>query len=173
MKKLCMLFLATVIFVCVFGCQNKEFDELQSQVKIEEQNKELVKKYIQEINNKNTQIYDEMCVPEYKFYVPSINSNPKSLQETKEFVKMVYAAFPDAYHNIKEIFADKDRVIVWYVFTGTQEGEFQGIPATGNKVICSMFVILKINNGKIIEEREEADYLGIMQQLGMELKRKD
>jgi predicted ester cyclase len=56
---------------------------------------------------------------------------------------------------------------------GTHQGEFAGIPATGNKVEISGIMIGRIENGKIVEEREEMDMLGLFMQLGMELKPKE
>ena len=44
-----------------------------------------------------------------------------------------------------------------------------GIPATGNKVEFGAIIIYTIENGKIIEMREEGDILGLFMQLGMEL----
>jgi len=52
---------------------------------------------------------------------------------------------------------------------GTHEGEWQGIPPTGNKVETSAIFITRIVNGKIVEHREEDNSLGFMMQLGMEL----
>ncbi len=48
-----------------------------------------------------------------------------------------------------------------------------GIPATGNKYESSGILINRIENGKIVEAREELDQLGMMMQLGMELKPKE
>jgi predicted ester cyclase len=48
-----------------------------------------------------------------------------------------------------------------------------GIPATGNEVEVSSIIIFRIENGKVAEERQEADMLGFMQQFGMELKPKE
>ncbi|MCK4430721.1 MAG: ester cyclase [Candidatus Aminicenantes bacterium] len=49
----------------------------------------------------------------------------------------------------------------------------QGIPATGNKVEFGAIIIFRIENGKIVEAIEEADVLGWVMQLGMELKPKE
>jgi predicted ester cyclase len=48
-----------------------------------------------------------------------------------------------------------------------------GIPATGNQVHMAALHIGKIVNGKIKEWLAVEDYLGLMQQLGMELKPKE
>ncbi len=56
---------------------------------------------------------------------------------------------------------------------GTTRILLWGIPATGNKIEGSNIILMRIENGKIVEEREEADMLGLMMQLGMELKPKE
>jgi predicted ester cyclase len=48
-----------------------------------------------------------------------------------------------------------------------------GFPATGNKFEYSAIVIVRIEDGRIIEEKIEFDELGFMMQLGMELKPKE
>jgi hypothetical protein len=45
-----------------------------------------------------------------------------------------------------------------------------GNPATGNKFELNLINMSRVKNGKIVEEREDYDSLGLMQQLGMELK---
>jgi predicted ester cyclase len=47
-----------------------------------------------------------------------------------------------------------------------------GIPPTGNKVEVGGLNIWRIENGKIVEDWEDADMSGWMMQLGMELKPK-
>jgi predicted ester cyclase len=48
----------------------------------------------------------------------------------------------------------------------------EGIPPTGKTVTMSMFTIFRLVDGKIAEEWEIFDELGLMTQLGMELKPK-
>lgn len=176
MKK--SVIILSILFCFLISCQDKqikaEFEELKTQAKIEAQNIEVVKKIFEEINeNQNLHIYDELCDPQYQFYSPSITPNPLSLKQVKEFAKATIAAFPDVNYNIKEIFADGEYVIVWNIFNGTHEGNYQGIPATGNKIEVSSILIFRLQNGKIVEEREEADMLGAMMKFGMELQMKE
>ncbi|NIM58991.1 MAG: ester cyclase [Candidatus Aminicenantes bacterium] len=176
MKKLTII--PFVILLCfAFGCQGKELnaelEEFKAQAELEGQNKELVKRIVEELNKGNIEIFGELYAPDYGFYSPSNSPKPMSLEELIEFLKMILKAFPDANWSIEELFAEGDRVIVRFIFAGTHEGEFQGIPATGNKVDLSSIIIFRIKNGKVIEEREDANMLGVMMQLGMELKPKE
>ena len=177
MKKLTMILTLAMILCFMVGCQDKKamakLEKFKAQAALEEQNKEIVKRFFEELNKGNIEIYEELCTPDYGFYQPSNTPKPMSREETKEFIKMILKTFPDVKWNIKEIFAAGDRVIVWFINTGTHEGEFQGIPATGNKVEVGTIVIYRIKNGQIVEEKEEFNALGLMMQLGMEFKPKE
>jgi len=84
--------------------------------------------------------------------------------------KAFFRSFPDATTNIEESIAAGDKVITRWILRGTHKGEFMGIVGTGNKVETSGIMITRIENGKIVEDREDYDALGMIQQLGMELK---
>ena len=86
---------------------------------------------------------------------------------------MLFRAFPDINWRIEKLFAVGDSAIIRTIATATHQGEFQGIPASGNKTEASSILIWILKNGKIVEEREEFNSLGLMQQLGMELKPKE
>ena len=57
--------------------------------------------------------------------------------------------------------------------SGIHQGEFLGIPPTGNKFKGSGILIFRIKNGKVVELWEEFDGVGLLEQLGMELKPKE
>ncbi len=177
MKKLCMILPMALILCFMVGCQDKEamaeLEAMKAQAEVEEQNKDLVKRYTEAWNKGNSESYEKFYAPDYVSYFPSNRLESMSQEERIENRKMIFRAFPDLNQSIEELFAVGDRVIVRIIITGTHEGEFQGIPATGNKFEFSGIAIHRIKNGKIIEERFNMDVLGAMMQLGMELKPKE
>ena len=177
MKKLCMILPLALILCFMVGCQDKEamaeLEELKAQAEVEEQNKDLVKRMYEAFEKGDFEAYKEVVAPEYVWYLPSRSTKPISREETIEFGKMLRNGFPDFSYSIEELIAEDDIVLSRFTFRGTHEGEFQGIPATGNKVEMSGVMITRIENGKIVEDKEEYDGLGFMQQLGMELKPKE
>ncbi|MFQ5825053.1 MAG: ester cyclase [bacterium] len=177
MKKLVMILPMALILCFMVGCQNKEtkaeLEEMKAQAEVEEQNKELMRKSFQEWNKGNFDFFMEATTPAYVYYSPSGNPNPMSREETVENVKVFWKGFPDISVNIEELIAVGDKIIVRLIARGTHEGEFMGIPATGNKIEFSGIIISRIENGKFVEEWEEMDTLGLMMQLGMELTPKD
>ena len=176
MKKLCMILPMALILCFMVGCQDKEamaeLEAMKAQAEVEEQNKEIVNRMWEAWSKGDFETFKELLAPDYVYFVPSRSTTPMSLEETIELVKMLHNAFPDITFSIEELIAVEDIVISRFIVRGTHEGEFQGIPATGNKTEVSGIMITRIENGKIVEDKKELDMLGQMMQLGMELKPK-
>jgi predicted ester cyclase len=173
-----LLVVSLVLLLCfAFGCQSKaekaELEKFRAQAKVEEQNRALLVGVFNELNKKNADVYQELYAPEYRWYFPSANPKGLSREEESEFVKLLWAGFPDCHWDIEEMVAHGDGVIARFVFKGTHTGEFQGLLPTGNKTEIGGIWMGRVKDGKIVESREEDDLLGWMQQLGMELKPKE
>jgi len=177
MKKLCVILPLALILCFMVSCQDKEakaeLEEMKTQAKVEAKNEELVKRSIEAWGKGDFEAFKELLAPDFAFYYPSGSTTPWSLEETIEIGKMLQKAFPDISFSIEELIAVGDRVIFRFIQRGTHEGEYMGIPATGNKIESSGILIARIENGKVVEQREEFDMMGFMQQLGMELKPKE
>ena len=178
MKKLFCVVSLTVLLCFTFACQNKaekaELERFRTQAKLEEQNKALVTQYIEGLNKGGDfEVLKEFLLPEYLFYSPSRSNKPNSRKEQIETLIMFNKAFPDLSWNVQELITAGDKVIVRYLSRGTHKGEFAGIPATGNQIEWSGIAIIRIENGKVVEEKEENDGSNIMLQLGMELRPKE
>jgi len=86
---------------------------------------------------------------------------------------MNFKGFPNLNFDVHEIVAKGDKVVCRYSVSGTHSGDWYDLPSTGNKIKATVIVIWRMRNGKFIESREESDMLGLMRQLGMELKPKE
>ena len=53
--------------------------------------------------------------------------------------------------TLEDQIAQGDKVVSRWTGTGTPNGEFMGIPATGNRVTFTGIVIDRIAGGKIVE----------------------
>ena len=177
MKKLFVILPLALILCFVVGCQDKEamaeLEEFRAQAEIEKQNEALYRGIIEEINKGNSEYFNEFYSPDSLYYFPSNNPKPLSREESQEFVKGFFQAFPDLNFSIEELHAVEDRIIARLILRGTNKGDWRGIPATGNKFEMSSTFIVRIENGKVVEEREDFDQLGFLQQLGWELKLKE
>jgi len=159
------------------GCQDKgamaELKAMKAQAEVEKQNVEIVQRIASEGNkNKNLDILSEVCSSDYKFYFPS-NAAPITLEEHLEVGQAFYIPFPDLIHKIEGIYVDGNTVVARYTLSGTYKADFQGIPPTGKKIEWSAIEIFRFSDGKLSELRVEWDGLGMMMQLGTELKPKE
>ena len=170
MKKLILVLPLALILCFMVGCQDKEamaeLEEFRAQAEIEKQNEALYRGIIEELNKGNSEYFNEFYSPDSLYYFPSNNPKPLSREEAQEFVKSFFRAFPDFSLSIEELFAVEDRVIVRLILRGTHKGDWHSIPATGNKFEISSTFIIRIENGKVVEEREDFDQLGFWKQLG-------
>jgi len=177
MKKLFVILPSVLVLCFVCGCQDKaamaELEELKAQAEVEEQNKELMLKFFEAWGKGDFETLEGLQAPDYAFYYPSNNPKPVSKEELKPMGEMLRNAFPDLSFSMEELFTGGDTVIFRFTQRGTHKGDYLGVPATGNEIECSGILISRIENGKVVEQREDFDMLGLMQQLGMELKPKE
>lgn len=86
----------------------------------------------------------------------------------KTFFRMQIAAFPDLRMGVEDIVADGRKVVARVRYTGTQDGEFMGMPATGKSVDVQLIDIFSFDDdGRLSEHWGVLDQMTMMQQLGV------
>jgi len=149
-----------------------ELEALKSQAEAQKQNENLVEKLYVAWGSGDSEAISALLDPDFGFFSPSMVAEPLSLEEALELNQTVFKGFPDAEWDVVETIAAGDKIVCRCIFTGTHEGEYQGMQPTGAKVRVSIISIFGVVNGKVVEYREEFDQFGLMAQLGMELKPK-
>jgi len=81
--------------------------------------------------------------------------------------QMFAGAMSDARLEIKKVHVAGDTAIVEFQGSGTHDGDFMGIAATGKKVSMPVCVIAEVRDGKIQAEREFMDMSHFFQQIGV------
>lgn len=86
----------------------------------------------------------------------------------KTFFRLQIAAFPDLRLAVEDVVADGTKVVARVRYTGTQQGEFQGMPATGKAVDVQLIDIFAFaDDGRAREHWGVIDLMTMMQQLGV------
>jgi steroid delta-isomerase-like uncharacterized protein len=85
----------------------------------------------------------------------------------RQFFASVQSAFPDIQRTIEEQVCDDVHVVSRWTMTATHLGYFLGIAPTGKRLTVTGIAMHRIASGQIVEEWEEWDSLGLMQQLGV------
>ena len=89
------------------------------------------------------------------------------LHELKETLIRIRHAFPDSKWSIEEQIVEDNKVLTRFIWSGTHQGEFLGIPPTNRVVRVWGMVIDRFEGRKVKSTRILLDMLGMMQQLGV------
>jgi steroid delta-isomerase-like uncharacterized protein len=134
---------------------------------VQEQNKQVVRQYIEAFNRQDIERMGELVVSSsnQSFHFPGM---PKSMDwnRAKQLYASFWSAFPDLSANIEEIVAEGDKVAIRVINTGTHKGEFQGTPPTNKKVSFGGRDFVTLRDGKMLGQWADADMMELMQQIG-------
>lgn len=131
---------------------------------IVEENKSLVQRYFDELNNENRSYLDEYFGANYIYHGSAGDLNIEGFKAQHD---MFRNAFSDTRANVEDIIAVGNKVVTRWKIQCTHTGEFQGLAPTGKEVTISGIIITRVENGKAVEEWESFDQLSLMQQLGV------
>ncbi len=138
----------------------------QSMGSAEEQNKQVVRQYIEAFNLQDTERLGQLVSSTDQSFQFSGMHSSLDWNRTKQFFAVFWSAFPDINAKIEEMVAEGDKVAIRVINTGTHKGEFQGIPPTSKKVSFGGRDFLTLKDGKIVEQRASVDMMELMQQIG-------
>jgi len=86
----------------------------------------------------------------------------------KAFFRMYLAAFPDLRMDPVDVLPSGDKVVARLNATGTNTGEFMGMPATGKSVDVQLIDIMRFGDDGLVQEHWGVfDAMAMMQQLGV------
>src|SRR5215207_9514189 len=132
-----------------------------------EENKVVVRRFFEELlSADNLAVADELLSPGFRFYFAG-SPDPMDLERYKEFLVARRAAFPDRRFVVEDMIAEGEKVSARFIMRGTHKGEFRGIAPSGREVKMTGIDMIRLEEGKMVEDRVEVDQLGMMRQLGV------
>ena len=174
MKKISMIIFLALILCFMFGCQDKEamaeLEEFKAQAALEEANKALAERFIDAWNQGDVAVLKEVLSPDF-VHRPRMGVE-ESLEDAFEGLKERMAMFSDQNLHVQDLIVKGDKFVFRGIFSGTHNGDSEWLPATGNKVEIRGFSIMRVENGRIVEDWGITDQLDLHEQLGFEVKRK-
>jgi predicted ester cyclase len=152
MKTIRMIFPLAIVLCFMIGCQNKEavreMEELKAQARLEEQNKDIIKRWISELDKENFAVVDELMAEDGKVYYGRDIFRREWL---KASCKVMAQSFSGNTHIIDDLIAEKDKVVARLTIKVTHTGEFMGTLPTGKQLEYHGFTVYRLEAGKIKE----------------------
>src|SRR5581483_4205706 len=115
-----------------------------------------------------TATWDEICDPNMTL-IASVFPEPMcGLEPLKQFTLAAHGAMSNFGITVDELIEEGDRIAARWTMRGTHTSPLPmpgfNIPPTGKQMAVSGMSILRLSGDRIVEERVEADWLGMMQQ---------
>ena len=131
-----------------------------------EANKDVVRRYQEAYNRSDLEALDALVDPHLVTHslMPGL---PPGLEGGKRAHQMTVASFPDLHYHIDELVAEGETVVERFTITGTQQGDFMGLPPTGRPTRFAGVSFFRLKAGKIVEHWGLQDGLTLMVQLGV------
>ncbi|GLH96780.1 ester cyclase [Phytohabitans aurantiacus] len=121
--------------------------------------------YDEVFRRRNVDAIDDLLSDDFVEHIPGPGQQTDR-QGTKEFIKNVLDAFPDMDLEIEHDVVEGDTIASVVRFTGTHEGEFAGVPATGRRVTVYVTDFGRMRDGRWTDHWGLVDVGGLMAQLG-------
>lgn len=82
------------------------------------------------------------------------------------FMQDMKAAFSDLAMEFPNILVDGDMASIRFISTAVNTGSFMGAPANKRNLVVNGIFMRKVKNGKVMQEWQTTDLLGVMKQIG-------
>jgi steroid delta-isomerase-like uncharacterized protein len=93
---------------------------------------------------------------------------PPTKEGVLDFFRMLRTAFPDMHMGVEDVIASGDKAVARLRTTGTHQGDFMGVPATGKRVDVQVIDIMRFDDaGLMCEHWGITEVMSMMQQLGV------
>lgn len=117
------------------------------------ENKAILRRLAEEFNKRNLAVVDELFSPNFVLHDANHPGWPRGLEGARKMFTVMLTAAPDVQVTIEDMVAEEDKVVVRWIFRGTNAGaSVMGAPPTGEPVTALGIGIYRIANGKIEED---------------------
>jgi steroid delta-isomerase-like uncharacterized protein len=132
---------------------------------VTQDNVALMREGTQRILNENRlDLVDELFTDDFVDHDGSITRDRAGF---KEYFGHLRDAFPDYRMTIEQELSEGELVLQRVTFSGTHQGEFNGVPPTNRSVTIAGFDLFRLEDGKVAEHWAQFDSLGLLQQIGV------
>jgi predicted ester cyclase len=126
-----------------------------------EHNKALVVRLVEAVNRSDLDVIDQVAIGEIA-------------KAARRWIDPFRQSFPNFTMEIVDLVAEGDKVVAHLWCSGTHEGEWQGIPATGRRFErVNEIYIFHVENGKLAHAVGVEDNVSRLRQLGIELSARE
>jgi steroid delta-isomerase-like uncharacterized protein len=110
---------------------------------------------------------DELVAPDVLIHMPLAVEAPRPHEAFRQLWAMLLRGLPDLHLTIEDLVEEGDKVVMRASVTGTHQGEYMGVQATGKSIKYNEIFIWRLVGGRITEMWGVVDVFSQMKQLGV------
>ena len=129
------------------------------------ENKAQVARFFAAMSARDFDAMAAFMAPDHRFYFP-LSPEPLDAEAHVGMNRQFGKAVEQLQWTIEEQLVDGDKVATRGYITGVHNGEFNGLPPTGNPVRVNYINIIQLREGLSVNEWDSMDTFALMQQLG-------
>lgn len=130
-----------------------------------EKHRDTVRRLVDILDSGDLSRLDEVCHEDMTYRMNAADAYP-GLDAFRQGIDTTHEVFPDLRVSLDELIVDGDRAHMTYTLAGTHEGEYMGIPPSGQRVEHRASALLVFEDGKVAEQTDYFDWLHFLDQLG-------
>ena len=120
-----------------------------------------MRRFFEEVwNQQRLDVIDEVFAPTFL-----MNGEPVPRAAIGQLVADRRAAFPDIRVTVEDLVGEGDKVSTRRRWEGTHHGTYRGVTATGRSVSWRQISIVRMADGRIVEDWVLTDELSLLRQL--------
>jgi steroid delta-isomerase-like uncharacterized protein len=130
-----------------------------------EANAALLRDSVEAFNTGDTAKLLAVAAPNIVIHYAEMPEPLQGRETWQQGYELVKRAFPDLKIRIDDLVAAGDKVALRLTLSGTHQGEFQGIPATGRTISYVSHEFYRVTDGRVAEEWICSDMASLFSQL--------
>ncbi|MET9958583.1 ester cyclase [Streptomyces sp. NPDC006326] len=123
----------------------------------------LVQLFVDMINSHDVSTIGEHTAAGHIDHNPIVDDG---IEANAAFFQQIFDAFPDVKAVAHDVIVEGDRIAARLEYSGTHQGTFFGIPATGRTLNFQSIDIWRVEDGLLAEHWDQLDVAGMFHQLG-------
>jgi predicted ester cyclase len=117
----------------------------------EEENKELVRRFIEAINNKRFEVVRELFSPDFRGFTAGDLEPKRGHAGVERAFNIGRQAIPDFRVEVQDLISDGDRVALRCTLRGTHRGELAHVAPTGKPIEMTCLAVGRVEAGRFVE----------------------
>jgi predicted ester cyclase len=146
--------------------------EEEAAVSSAEENKAIVRSFLEEVAKGNLDVIDELLSPDFVDR-SLVHGQGPTREDFKRSNREFLEAFSAISFTIEEQIAEGDTVVTKYRHIGVPHGEFAGLPPSGKQETVEVIIIHRLSGGKITEEWSTIDVRPVWENLAGEISERE